>query len=246
MIPKIIWQTHEFDFKNLQKQFKDSFESWKKYNTDYEVIYVSAAERYEMIADTGLRYLNAYKKIVSGMYQADYWRILTLAKYGGIYVDADTICKKELHLPEGDFIVWKVHNESQRDTYTNTYIACSDNNKDMLNILEKMTEHILSMPNGTFVNIQDVGTVAYTKYIKDLKIKVVDYDWTEISLHGNEEKRLKTKEMAMQLINCKKCKNSMIEVCLDRKNNPECDNLCNKIYEYTQHNIYSKNAILNK
>jgi hypothetical protein len=245
MIPKIIWQTHEFDFKDLHQQFKDSFESWKKHNPDYEVIYVSAAERYEMVADAGLRYLNAYKKIKSGMYQADYWRILVLSKFGGIYADIDTMCKKEIDLPEGDIIVWKVHDDSERDTYTNTYIACTSNNKEMLLILESMTNHILSIPNNVFVNIQDVGTVAYTRHIKELGIKVVDYNWTEISVHGNEDKRLITKQMASKLINCQKCKIEMLEVCFDRSNNPECDKICSNLYDYTHHNIYNRNAILN-
>lgn len=236
--------THEPELANLDQFFADNKKSWEDKNPEYKVVYISSAKRYEMVKEAGEKYLKAYEKIISGMYQADFWRVLVLSKFGGIYVDMDSSCMFPIDLPEASFIAWEVHPEDSHDTFSNTYMACSDSNKDMGTILDLMTEDILSKRQGEFIGLQEVGTIAYTKYIKSLRIKYKHYNWSNISIHGDEERRLATKKLSHMLEQCGKCNLSNKNFCSDRKNNPECDEACRKIFEYTKHNLYDENVII--
>lgn len=94
-IPKIIWQTHEWDYKDLPQNFLAVTMTWKNLNPDWDYRYVSAAERSE--------YVKSIDQILYRMYtlsdstsQADIWRYLVTYENGGVYADMDSICTAPL------------------------------------------------------------------------------------------------------------------------------------------------------
>lgn len=92
MIPKIIWQTHEWELGDLPDAFKESMNSWRDMNAEWDYRYISARERLEHIRDYGGEELLKYYKECNKLTQADLWRYLILYKFGGVYSDMDFRC----------------------------------------------------------------------------------------------------------------------------------------------------------
>jgi hypothetical protein len=91
-IPKIIWQTHEWEYSDLPQNFLAATMTWKNLNPDWEYRYVSAKERESYIDSS---FINLYK-MHDKVSQADLWRYLVTYKYGGVYSDMDSICTTPL------------------------------------------------------------------------------------------------------------------------------------------------------
>lgn len=99
MISKIIWQTHEWDYKDLPDIYKKTSLTWQKLNPDWEYKYLNADQRREMIKEKKPEFLDLYdsykishKEGDSGMIQCDLWRVICLYEHGGVYADLDSIC----------------------------------------------------------------------------------------------------------------------------------------------------------
>ena len=111
-IPKIIWQTHEWDYASLPEMYLKTSNTWRLFNQDWEYKYVSGKERKEQVAEEFPEFIDLYNQyhklndlieknlamgikqnsLLPGMAQADLWRFLVLHKYGGVYADMDSIC----------------------------------------------------------------------------------------------------------------------------------------------------------
>jgi mannosyltransferase OCH1-like enzyme len=94
MIPKIIHQT--WKTLNVPDEWKDAVESCKNEHKEYNHI-IWTDEMMEKFVKT--EYADFYKVYMSyphNIQRCDAFRYLVLYKYGGIYIDMDTICKKNL------------------------------------------------------------------------------------------------------------------------------------------------------
>ena len=98
MIPKIIWQTHEWEWDNLPEKYKKQSTSWKKHNPGWNYKYCSSKKRLEHMESFGKKYLESYLKIDDKIMQSDFWRYSVIYNFGGIYIDMDTICIKDNYL----------------------------------------------------------------------------------------------------------------------------------------------------
>lgn len=111
MIPKIIWQTHKWEYEDLPYPFKEHSLGWQKMNPDWEYRYVSDSMALDMIKEYSKEWgedlVEIYERIITDevyhpgnggaqAHRADLWRYLTIYKYGGIYTDMDTECYKPL------------------------------------------------------------------------------------------------------------------------------------------------------
>jgi hypothetical protein len=99
MIPKIIWQTHEWEYEDLPIYFAKTSMTWINLNPEYKYIYVSGKEREEFIK---LKYpeIYLYYKYMGAIdkrYESDIWRYLVVNKRGGFYCDMDSVCTKPLN-----------------------------------------------------------------------------------------------------------------------------------------------------
>ncbi len=104
LIPRRIWQTWTSN-RVGKKQFK-AMMSWIKKNPSYEYILFDDADMEEYMCTIASPLESAaYQLLNAGAGKADIWRTSVLSKYGGVYVDTDTMCKTPL-----DGFIW--HNAS--------------------------------------------------------------------------------------------------------------------------------------
>lgn len=93
-IPKIIWQTHNYEFEDLPDHFKKTAQTWKNLNPGWDYRYVSHTEREKTIKKNSIfwKYYHTQRPIC----QADMWRYLVTYEYGGVWADMDSICVKPI------------------------------------------------------------------------------------------------------------------------------------------------------
>lgn len=90
MIPRIIWQTDEKPYDELEPFKKNIIETWKNLNPGWKHIYVDSQERESYVKKHNSTLYDVYK-ISNGMTQADIWRMLVIYRNGGVYADMDSV-----------------------------------------------------------------------------------------------------------------------------------------------------------
>lgn len=87
-IPRTVWQTNYTNKATLAVYFANRFNRFLA--PTFEFYFVSDQERIDFIsANYPEDVLDAFTRLQIGAAQADYWRILTLIKKGGVYLDID-------------------------------------------------------------------------------------------------------------------------------------------------------------
>lgn len=95
MIPKIIWQTHEAKYEDLQPFQKDIANTWKNLNPGWDYRYIDAVQKEKDVKAYSSIIYKCYK-VSNKVNQADLWRIINLYQNGGIYADMDSVCIRPL------------------------------------------------------------------------------------------------------------------------------------------------------
>jgi len=107
LIPKRMMQTWEH--KQLNPQFQEIVDTWKKHNPHYEFALLDSTEREQFIQKHFEKdVVYAYQQIIPGAYKSDLFRYCYLWVEGGVYADIDTLCMGKLDdflVPEVDFVV---------------------------------------------------------------------------------------------------------------------------------------------
>ena len=97
MIPKIIWQTYESEYKDLPPLALECANSWQEKNPDWEYKYVSGKERAEFVLNNfGQEWFDIYNSYKTNILRADLWRYMCLSINGGLYADLDLLCKESI------------------------------------------------------------------------------------------------------------------------------------------------------
>jgi mannosyltransferase OCH1-like enzyme len=91
MIPKILWQTHEWKYEDLPDIYKSNSMTWRNHFPDWEYRYHSAEDRENFIKEYYPEQLSVYQFIKPGIYKADFWRYLVIYEFGGMYADMDSV-----------------------------------------------------------------------------------------------------------------------------------------------------------
>jgi hypothetical protein len=94
IVPKIIWQTHNYELEDLPDHLKMIVKTWTNLNPDWEYRYMSHNQRLDVIK----RYPEFYDFYTGSnpVAQADIWRYLITYENGGVYSDMDSVCIKPL------------------------------------------------------------------------------------------------------------------------------------------------------
>jgi hypothetical protein len=95
VIPKIIWQTHEWEYEDLPPNFKRSSQTWRNLNPTWEYRYHSAIDRAMTVREFD-KTLYSYYLFADKVTQSDIWRYVVLYQHGGFYTDMDSICEMPL------------------------------------------------------------------------------------------------------------------------------------------------------
>jgi hypothetical protein len=93
-IPKIIWQTHNYEHSDLPDHLKKISQTWKNLNPGWEYRYVSHTEREDIIKKYPI--LWKYYPTQDGVCQADIWRYVVTYEHGGVYADMDSVCTEPI------------------------------------------------------------------------------------------------------------------------------------------------------
>jgi hypothetical protein len=99
LIPKIIWQTHEWEYEDLPIYFAKTSMTWINLNPEYKYVYMTGVEREEFVKLEHPEIYPYYKYMgeIDKRYESDIWRYLVLNKRGGFYCDMDSVCVKPLN-----------------------------------------------------------------------------------------------------------------------------------------------------
>lgn len=149
-ITPIIWQTNYSNKVTLPMYCNYLFNRLMSLSYDYR--YVSTEEREAYIKQNAdERIFNAYSKLTDGAAQADFWRVFTLWKEGGIYIDIDghlVFPLSQIIQPNDSEVLIK-----RRDKYTNFFLACEKDHPIMQQTLEIIVSNIENrrIEGGVFV-----------------------------------------------------------------------------------------------
>ena len=93
--PKLMFQTWET--YDIEPEFKNIINLWKKYNPDYTYMFFDKNERREFIKENfDENVLKTYDKILPGGAKSDLWKYCILYIHGGFSFDLDTLCMGKL------------------------------------------------------------------------------------------------------------------------------------------------------
>lgn len=99
MIPKIIWQTHNYLYEDLPDHILRSAKTWQNLNPGWKYNYVNHIDREKFVKEEIpdlYKYYMMFGSEEHFMHQADLWRYAVIYKYGGVYSDMDSVCRKPL------------------------------------------------------------------------------------------------------------------------------------------------------
>lgn len=173
MIPKIIWQTYESDYKNLGPKTLECSLSWQNQNKDWEYRYVSAQDRETFVLDNfGEEWFNIYKSYKVNVLRATLWRYMCLYVNGGFYSDIDMICKKPINTWLDLDLDFAVSKEPNNSGLTQMIFASAPQSIFLKNILNdiKNIYYLNKETNKVYDNIVDysiyqTGYITFTKSI---------------------------------------------------------------------------------
>uniref|UniRef100_A0A6C0BY42 Glycosyltransferase n=1 Tax=viral metagenome TaxID=1070528 RepID=A0A6C0BY42_9ZZZZ len=146
-IPKKIFQT--WSTKNISPSFQQIVDLWKILNPEYEYCFYDNDDCEIFIKKNfDEQTYNAYCKIIPGAFKADLWRYCVLYKYGGVYVDIDTLCLSGIDKFLTEDIEFMVPidlntnpGEGQHNLF-NTFIASTPGNPILLNAIERIVSNV--------------------------------------------------------------------------------------------------------
>ncbi len=179
MIPKIIHQI--WIGEEPPEYIVNGMNTVKNMNPDFKYIKWDNENILDLnLSKKAIGWLNDPTVITS--FLADHLRHVILMKYGGWYIDADTICNEsilELHnkVCYNDLALVRLNdNENDVLKFANGYFACSEG-YNFTRMLDLLSIHKCSMnPSNVFykniekieINCSDIGLNG--KYLKDLRL----------------------------------------------------------------------------
>jgi len=181
MIPKIIWQTHEWDYNNLPIVYKKTSQTWKNLNPLWEYKYFNRTQRESFIVDNYPHLVKTYLD-EPGVRQADIWRYCVVHKYGGVYADMDSVCVKPL-----DYMLENYKNEDlialdkgsvgpkekEKGFVNNSNFAAVQDSKLLKNIIDDLYTKVLNGERSIKWDMPD-SWYSFAKYASNLDGMVFD------------------------------------------------------------------------
>lgn len=170
-IPRIIWQTNFTDKFTLPVYFN----YWvnRHMSPTYEHRFVSTEARAEFIKENYPQDIyDAYSRIQIGAAQADFWRVLVLYKYGGVYLDIDAttvVSLDKLIKPEDTEKFLKLKD----GRICNSFIAAAPNNPIIGKIIEQIKRNIEENTIGGVFDMTGPGV--FNKLLDSGKVNTFHY-----------------------------------------------------------------------
>ena len=97
MIPKIIHQMWVQGFDSMPSNYKEWSNKWKNMHPDWELMFWDDDLALEFIKNNYSQYLDDYIKLIP-VKKSDFFRLILLYHFGGVWVDTDTYPIKTLDM----------------------------------------------------------------------------------------------------------------------------------------------------
>lgn len=184
MIPKIIWQTHEYEYDGLPDTWLRNSNSWKEMNPGYDYRYISARARKKMMAEFG--YLAEYEKLKNPRQKSELWRYITLLKYGGFYVDMDSICLSPLNFDHNENFLVQDKGPGN-EFYFNGYFACEKGSEVLSTFCDSLLDFIRSKKDQ--ITMREMTMSEWSSYLDNNidKIRTINFDLYSSPILQNEK-----------------------------------------------------------
>ncbi len=173
-IPNILWQTNYTNRVTLAVYINYLFN--RLLSPTFEYRFMGTQDIVDFIKSNYSKEINAlYSKIQIGAAQADFWRVLVLQKYGGVYLDIDAHFVWPLHWlikPEYKelYIVIK------RGEISNYFVASEMNNIHLKQIIDIIMNNIRE---STIKNVYDLtGPGVFNQVLDKTQVPTSHYRYT--------------------------------------------------------------------
>ncbi|MBW2614448.1 MAG: glycosyl transferase [Deltaproteobacteria bacterium] len=174
VVPKILWQTNYTDRVTLPVYINYLFN--RLMSPTYAYRFMITEARADFIqSNYSKQIFESYSKLQIGAAQADFWRILVLQKYGGVYMDIDA----HLVWPLG----WTVKREyselfllRKRGGLTNYFIASKRNNVHLEKIIDALMINIRENKLTSVYRLTGPGV--FNQVLSKIDVNGVSYRYT--------------------------------------------------------------------
>lgn len=183
-IPYIIhymWISKEDPFENVQipEKCNKYLQTWLENNKNFKFVYWSGKDILDLIGNYFPQYLNFYIELEPNICKCDFVRFVVVAVYGGMYIDLDFYCRRNISdLLTGDsYFLYEPedkHNTKQQHI-CNGIFAAAKNNTFVLGWIEQM---IINKNDSNVMT--KTGPIGLYKYYENNKNRVLFGDTCDI------------------------------------------------------------------
>jgi hypothetical protein len=173
IIPKNIFQTHKsLEYIKNKPNILNAMKSWINQSDSFNYYFYNNSMCDAFIIKNFDKKINkAYFSLPLGVMKADLWRYCIIYKYGGIYADADTICKINPTIFINNSYL-TIAPEPGHPFFCQWTFAAPANSPILKTIIDLSVERILELNKGDHINIHHLtGPAVFTdgiiKYLKD-------------------------------------------------------------------------------
>jgi mannosyltransferase OCH1-like enzyme len=171
-MPKNIFQTHKSkDYIKSHPPLFKAVSSWIKYKKDFNYVFFDNENCDKFIKENfDEKTYKAYSMLPMAVMKADLWRYCVIYKYGGIYADADTVCKVNPNIFINDSLITIV---AENETHLCQWVFSAPANSPILkSVIDLSVERILTTPiKGEHIIHHLTGPGVFThgieKYLKE-------------------------------------------------------------------------------
>ncbi|MEI8349919.1 MAG: glycosyltransferase [Candidatus Omnitrophota bacterium] len=200
-IPKIIhqtWKTQQIPYDIYKKEWADS---WKKYHSDWEHRLWTDEDNRAFIKRYYPWFLRIYDRYKKNICRVDAVRYFILYHYGGVYVDLDFECLKNIEpLLDNHGLVFGRMGEDSAFSHSipNAFMASAKRNPFWLVVMRELilrrNENYVESATGSMMLhkvIKSCDKNVWLKRIFNNKIKIYEssiffpFDWRKSSIYGN-------------------------------------------------------------
>nr|QOI90366.1 hypothetical protein HWQ62_00229 [Pyramimonas orientalis virus] len=176
-IPRVIYQTYKTN--SINKTLYKGVESWIKLNPTYRYEFYDN-ERIEkfLLNEYDQKHVDRFKSIKVGASKSDYFRLLIIYKFGGVYADLDNKLEKPL-----DQIIKPNDTEILHRQATNLFdthmLMMSPNNPLLYDCIQVINKNIDTRMKGTAIDVTGPkilrSIIKKQKYIPKREIRQNEY-----------------------------------------------------------------------
>ena len=140
MIPAIFHQTWKND--DIPENWLVAVESCKKNNDNFEYMLWTDKTMNDFVKNNYSDFYSVYQSYEYQIQRCDVFRYLVLYKYGGVYLDMDTVCKKNLNAYLNYDIVFA--KSANINEFTNSFLMVIQNHPFIKFCIDNLPMHVNS------------------------------------------------------------------------------------------------------